>query len=83
MDTLKGNLDLFGLEAIAGLLSTARKTGALRVAVDGLNGRLFFVDGALVYDRNDPANIPVTDFSLGQADGKSTGHGSGNAAGSP
>lgn len=49
MDTLKGNLDLFGLEAIAGLLSTARKTGALRVAVDGLNGRLFFVDGALVY----------------------------------
>ncbi len=49
MDTLKGNLDLFGLEAIAGLLSTARKTGALRVAVDGLNGRLFFVEGALVY----------------------------------
>ena len=49
MDTLKGNLELFGLEAIAGLLSTARKTGALRVAVDGLNGRLFFVDGALVY----------------------------------
>jgi hypothetical protein len=49
VDTLKGNLELFGLEAIAGLLSTARKTGALRVAVDGLNGRLFFVEGALVY----------------------------------
>jgi hypothetical protein len=49
VDTLKGNLELFGLEAIAGLLSTARKTGALRVAVDGLNGRLFFVEGSLVY----------------------------------
>jgi len=49
LDTLKGNLELFGLEAIAGLLASARKTGALRVAVDGLNGRLFFVDGALVY----------------------------------
>ncbi len=49
MDTLKGNLELFGLESITGLLASARKTGALRISVDGLNGRLFFVDGALVY----------------------------------
>jgi hypothetical protein len=49
VDTLKGNLELFGLESIASLLASARKTGALRVAVDGLNGRLFFVDGSLVY----------------------------------
>jgi hypothetical protein len=25
-----------------------------------------FVDGALLYDRNDPARQPVSDFELGQ-----------------
>ena len=25
-----------------------------------------YVDGALMFDRNDPANQPVTDFELGQ-----------------
>jgi len=28
-----------------------------------------FIDGALVYDRNDPARQPVTDFELGQLQG--------------
>ena len=67
VDTLRGNLELFGLEAIAGLLTSTRKTGALRVAVDGLNGRLFFVEGALVY-----ATTRTRDGSVNDLRGRGT-----------
>jgi hypothetical protein len=49
VDTLRGNLELFSLEAITGLLASTRKTGALRITIEDLNVRLFFVGGALVY----------------------------------
>jgi hypothetical protein len=49
VDTLQGNLGVFGLDVIIGLLSGTRKTGALRVVAGRLVGRVFFVDGAVVY----------------------------------
>jgi hypothetical protein len=49
VDTLRGNLELFSLEAITGLLASTRKTGALRITSEDLNVRFFFVSGALVY----------------------------------
>jgi hypothetical protein len=49
VDTLQGNLGVFGLDAIIGLLAGTRKTGALRVVAGRLLGRVFFVEGAVVY----------------------------------
>jgi hypothetical protein len=67
VDTLRGNLDLFSLEAITGLLASTRKTGALRVTIEDLQVRLFFVDGALVY-----ATTRKHDGSISDLRGRST-----------
>jgi hypothetical protein len=48
VDTLRGNLDTFGLKDIIGLVAASKQSGALRVS-GSLPGRVFFVDGAIVY----------------------------------
>jgi hypothetical protein len=48
VDTLRGNLDTFEFRDIVRLVAASRKAGALRV-FGALTGRIFFVDGAVVY----------------------------------
>ena len=61
MDTLRGNLDTFGLEEIIGLIARSAKTGALRV-FGHLPGRVFFVDGLVVYGTTRTEDGSVNDL---------------------
>ena len=49
MDSLHGDLAAFPLRAVVLLLAQRRQTGVLRVETGGLTGRVFFVDGQVVY----------------------------------
>ncbi len=49
MNALQGNLDAFPLEEVLRFLSTAERTGVLRVEADPYTGRVFFVDGRITF----------------------------------
>ncbi|HHC09542.1 MAG TPA: DUF4388 domain-containing protein [Actinobacteria bacterium] len=49
MDALSGDLETFPLDEVLDVVARTRQTGVLRIEAAGRTGRLYFVDGDLVY----------------------------------